>query len=205
MLRRWSAARGRNLSQNGNYRFAHRMVLLHAKNPQFPPKYRHHKASGQAIVHLNGKDIYLGPYNSPASHTLYDRLVAEWLVEGRNSSRSGPRDERFVVAKPQVHAVIRRRLDRPGNCARATCTNHLVPQHRPAGETPIGRRSPLVRGENRRIWLVPQHPHAANPWATAPTAGKSHHQLFCRFATGRFRHGRAGFQRSLAVRFPRHG
>ena len=31
------------------------------------PKYRKHKASGQAIVTLNGVDFYLGPYGSAAS------------------------------------------------------------------------------------------------------------------------------------------
>ena len=47
------------------------------------PKYRHHKASGQAIVTLSGHDHYLGPHDSPASHSAYEKLVAEWLGNGR--------------------------------------------------------------------------------------------------------------------------
>lgn len=47
------------------------------------PSYRHHKASGQAVVTLNGKDVYLGPYRSDASRAEYDRLVAEWLANQR--------------------------------------------------------------------------------------------------------------------------
>jgi len=31
------------------------------------PKYRRHKASGQAVVSIQGHDFYLGPWNSKAS------------------------------------------------------------------------------------------------------------------------------------------
>lgn len=48
-----------------------------------PPKYRKHKATGQAIVTIDGKDFYLGPYGSKASRTEYDRLIGEWLANGR--------------------------------------------------------------------------------------------------------------------------
>jgi len=44
------------------------------------PKYRHHKARNLARVNINGKDIYLGEYDSPESHQKYDRLIAEWLL-----------------------------------------------------------------------------------------------------------------------------
>lgn len=47
------------------------------------PKYRRHKASGQAVVTLNGRDHYLGPYNSKPSRTEYDRLIGEWTTNGR--------------------------------------------------------------------------------------------------------------------------
>jgi integrase len=48
------------------------------------PKYRKHKASGQAVVSLNGRDHYLGPWGTKVSKLEYDRLVAEWLVNGRS-------------------------------------------------------------------------------------------------------------------------
>jgi len=44
------------------------------------PKYRHHKARDLARVNIDGKDIYLGRYNTPESRQLYDRLIAEWLL-----------------------------------------------------------------------------------------------------------------------------
>jgi len=47
------------------------------------PKYRCHKASGQAIVTFQGHDFYLGPWNSRISHSEYDRIVAEYLAGGR--------------------------------------------------------------------------------------------------------------------------
>jgi integrase len=46
------------------------------------PSYRHHKPSGQAVVTLSGRDIYLGKYNSAASRAEYNRLVSEWMAHG---------------------------------------------------------------------------------------------------------------------------
>lgn len=49
------------------------------------PKYRKHKASGQAIVTIMGRDVYLGPFGTKASKSEYDRLIGEWLAAGRPS------------------------------------------------------------------------------------------------------------------------
>ena len=49
------------------------------------PKYQRHRASGQAVVTLYGKDFYLGPHGSKASKAEYDRLVGEWIAAGRPS------------------------------------------------------------------------------------------------------------------------
>lgn len=46
------------------------------------PKYRKHRASGQAI---EGRDHYLGPHGTAASRREYDRVVAEWLANGRRA------------------------------------------------------------------------------------------------------------------------
>jgi integrase len=55
------------------------------------PKYRLHKASGQALVQINGQRIYLGVYGSETSRQEYRRLIAEWLASnvtpaGRSSA-----------------------------------------------------------------------------------------------------------------------
>lgn len=47
------------------------------------PKYGKHKASGQAVVKLDGRDVYLGPWNTRASKLEYDRVIGEWLANGR--------------------------------------------------------------------------------------------------------------------------
>lgn len=47
------------------------------------PKYRKHKASGQAIVTLGGRDHYLGPYGCRTSRATYDQLIAEYLGANR--------------------------------------------------------------------------------------------------------------------------
>ena len=48
------------------------------------PKYRKHRASGQAIVTLSGVDHYLGPHGTKISKRQYDRLMAEWLENDRH-------------------------------------------------------------------------------------------------------------------------
>ena len=47
------------------------------------PKYRKHRASGQAVVTISGRDHYLGPFGTKASRVEYDRLIGEWLAAGR--------------------------------------------------------------------------------------------------------------------------
>jgi integrase len=52
------------------------------------PSYRLHKPTGQAVVTLTGRDIYLGKHGSPESRSEYDRLLAEWLGNGRKVTPS---------------------------------------------------------------------------------------------------------------------
>ena len=47
------------------------------------PKYRQHRASGKAVVTLDGKDYYLGKHGTEASKSEYERLIGEWLANGR--------------------------------------------------------------------------------------------------------------------------
>jgi integrase len=61
------------------------------------PKYRKHKASGQAVVTIAGRDHYLGPWRSKASKVEYDRLVGEWLAAGRPASGLAAADDLTVT------------------------------------------------------------------------------------------------------------
>lgn len=45
------------------------------------PKHAKHRASGKAVVRLNGVDHYLGPHGTKASKIEYDRLIGEWLAK----------------------------------------------------------------------------------------------------------------------------
>ncbi len=47
------------------------------------PSYRHHKASGQGFVEIQGHRHYLGRHDRPETRRKYERLIAEWLANGR--------------------------------------------------------------------------------------------------------------------------
>lgn len=51
------------------------------------PNYRLHKATGQAVVTLGGRDVYLGKYGTDASKDAYERAVLTW----RNGGSVTPR------------------------------------------------------------------------------------------------------------------
>ena len=46
-------------------------------------KYRRHKASGQAVVTIAGRE-----HGTKASKLEYDRLIGEWLANGRQALNS---------------------------------------------------------------------------------------------------------------------
>ena len=52
------------------------------------PSLRLHKATGQALVTLDGRDHYLGKFGSPASRLEYERLISIWLANGRRLPQS---------------------------------------------------------------------------------------------------------------------
>lgn len=54
------------------------------------PSYRFHRASGQAVVTLNGRDVYLGNYNTDESRDRYKLVIQEWLAGERQLPPSGP-------------------------------------------------------------------------------------------------------------------
>jgi len=53
------------------------------------PSLRRHKPSNRAVVTINGQDVYCGPWRSPEAKVEYDRIVSEWLANGRSLQRSG--------------------------------------------------------------------------------------------------------------------
>lgn len=63
------------------------------------PKYRHHKASGQAAVTICGKHHYLGRWKSKASRAEYDRLVGEWIAAGRPARLPTPTNNGIFIVE----------------------------------------------------------------------------------------------------------
>jgi integrase len=53
------------------------------KLSQRVPALRHHKSDDRAVVTLGGKDVYLGRYGTKESRDSYERLIGEYLANGR--------------------------------------------------------------------------------------------------------------------------
>ena len=70
------------------------------------PKYRKHKATGQAVVTLQGKDHYLGKHGTAASREAYSRLIAEWLERGRQTTTPSRNKDQPALTPPTVNDLI---------------------------------------------------------------------------------------------------
>jgi hypothetical protein len=94
--------------------------------PKRPPKYSLHKPSGRARVRINGKDIYLGDYESRESRERYNQIVAKWLtgkcdidrealtlrtVSRRDRSSENPRTLRSKHRRVACHTRIAHTLN----------------------------------------------------------------------------------------------
>jgi integrase len=71
------------------------------------PRYRKHRASGQAIVTLSGQDVYLGPHGTKVSRLEYDRQVAEWLARGRRPHDSDDGEAAMITVVELIAAYKR--------------------------------------------------------------------------------------------------
>jgi len=70
------------------------------------PKYCLDKSSGRAFVTLEGRRRYLGRHGTQESRDLYDRLIGEWIAQGR------PRNLVDRRHRPHRHPDHRRILGR---------------------------------------------------------------------------------------------
>ncbi len=76
--------------------------------PPRQPSYRLQESRACAVVTINGKDRYLGKFDSPESHEKYARLIAQWQANGK---------ELFSLTSPEpngdltVSALTLRYLD----------------------------------------------------------------------------------------------
>jgi len=87
------------------------------------PSYRLHKASGRAVVSIDGRDFDLGLHGSDESRAVHDRLIAEWLANGRRipadddhdrgTGRGSPHRRLGGAAQPQLVGLLPTAVDRP--------------------------------------------------------------------------------------------
>jgi integrase len=63
------------------------------------PRYRLHKSTGQAVVTIDGHDIYLGKHGSTASRDEYQQRIAEWK---RTLKQTKPSNNRKAATITEV-------------------------------------------------------------------------------------------------------
>jgi integrase len=83
--------------------------------PQSTPSYRHHKPSGQAVVTLGGRDTYLGKFGTPESRAEYDRVIAEWLGNGRQPGATSDLTINELIVRFITHIDERYESNEPQN------------------------------------------------------------------------------------------
>jgi integrase len=122
------------------------------------PKYRKHRASGQAFVELSGHRHYLGPHGTKASKHEYDRLVAEWLAAGRSPTYGVPESELSIGGLLVAYLTYAKRYY--GDAARSEFAN-MVLAVRPLRElysrTPAREFGPLQLKAVRERFIAAGH------------------------------------------------
>ena len=111
------------------------------------PKYRLPRGSGQAIVTLDGKSIYLGRHGTAASRHAYDRVTAEYLASGRRlPATAGPSDLTVaeVIAAYWRHASTYYVKDGRPTSELACVKSALRPLKALYGDTPAAAFGPLA-------------------------------------------------------------
>jgi hypothetical protein len=91
------------------------------------PSYRQHKSSGQAVVTLGGRDVYLGKHDTAASHDRYRRVIAEWLANHEQtpaSSTTGAMPDGTLLTVSEIFLAYWR-----------FCSSYYVKDGNPTGET----------------------------------------------------------------------
>jgi integrase len=72
------------------------------RQPGKVPAYCRHRASGRAVVRIDGQDHYLGDYGSAESHEHYERLIAEWRVQRQEQSRLAERKSNALPSRAKL-------------------------------------------------------------------------------------------------------
>ena len=68
------------------------------------PKYRLHKRSGQAVVSINGKDIYLGKHSTEESQQRYRAAIADHWASPTEAPHP-PKNTRNLMLSVSIQAA----------------------------------------------------------------------------------------------------
>ena len=106
------------------------------KRKNHAPSYRLHKASGQAVVVINGRTRYLGKPGSKSSREAYARAIAEWSAQGRVlvTDKGGLRVSEVMAAHVERAQSYYRKNGQPGS-EMSWITDSLRPLRRLYGST----------------------------------------------------------------------
>ena len=128
------------------------------------PKGTHHKATNQLVVRLSGKDFYCGRWGSKKAQREYDRLIAEWIANGRSLPSDAPLIVELIAAFWAHAKGHYRKHGRPTDelaCYRS-CLKHLREMYgdKEAGEFgPMGLkaiRQKMIDAGNSRSYINKQ-------------------------------------------------
>lgn len=116
------------------------------------PSLRKHKASGQSVVTLGGRDHYCGPWGSRVAVAEYDRLVGEWLASGRPSH--APRRESVSIAELLLaYAKHCQDYYRPPSREWENIKYALRPLKERYAHVPATEFGPLALRSLREVWV----------------------------------------------------
>jgi integrase len=109
-------------------------------------------------VTLGGKDIYLGPHGTKASRAEYDRVVAEWLANGRRSTTnaadgSAPLTVSAMILRYWVYAKQHYRREGRPTRELDNIRDSLRPVRKLYGHTAAAQFGPLALKAVRRAMI----------------------------------------------------
>jgi integrase len=122
------------------------------------PKYRKHRATGQAVCTINGRDHYLGPHGTKASKVAYDQKITEWLSCGRSACYGIP--ERVISVAEFVVAYVEYATAYYGAGPRGEAANMrhaLRPMRELYGRMPAREYGPLHLKATREKFIALGH------------------------------------------------
>ena len=116
------------------------------------PKLCRH-SDGRAFVKIDGRQIMLGKFGEPAAQERYDRVVAEWLANGRRlppapAAASKPPTVSIVANEYRLHAEASRTP-----AAAAVVRLAIKPVWELYGSTPATEFGPLKLKAVRNRWI----------------------------------------------------